>query len=119
MILESSPSSSTMEQVKSHLDFTPRNCSGPCFRDLNYSPFDVNNTKSRRQHLAAYLKFMRPEIDTLLKVYGRRASYKACETLYEKFEKRAVPEPYFEYMVDNYLWKLWCEYSFGPHCNGY
>ncbi|CAG7555719.1 unnamed protein product [Fusarium equiseti] len=96
-----------MEQVKSHLDFTPRNCSGPCFRDLDYSPFDVNNTKSRRQHLAAYLKFMRPEIDTLLKVYGRRASYKACETLYDKFEKRAVPEPYFEFMVDNYLWKLW------------
>ena len=108
-----------MEQAKSHLDFTPRDCSGPCFRDLNYSPFDVSDTKSRRQHLAAYLRFMRPEIDTLLKVYGRRASYKACETLYEKFEKRAVPEQYFEYMVDNYLWKLWCEYPFGHDCNTY
>ncbi|GKU09697.1 unnamed protein product [Fusarium langsethiae] len=96
-----------MKPVKSHLDFASRNRPGPCFRDLNYTPYDVSNTKSRRQHLTAYFKFMRPEVEGLFQYYAARACSKACKILYEEGKERAVSIPFFEYLVDNIFWKLW------------
>ncbi|UZP34881.1 hypothetical protein NXS19_002697 [Fusarium pseudograminearum] len=96
-----------MTTVKSHLDFTSWNRPGPCFRDLNYTPYDVNITKSRRQHLAAYLKFMRPEVSNMFNDYADRGTEMACQWLYEERKACAVSTPFFEYLADNCLWRLW------------
>lgn len=98
-----------MEVAKSHLDFSPRHGSGPCFRDLNYSPVDVNDTKSRRQHLTAYFKFMRPEVSHLFKEYAGRACRQACEMIYNREWKRPISPAYFDYFTDNLFWNLRCE----------
>ncbi|KAM0491690.1 hypothetical protein ACHAP8_010464 [Fusarium lateritium] len=101
-----------MKQAKSHLDFTSQNLPGPCFRDLNYTAYDANITKSRRLHLSAYFKFMRPEVSYLYDEYAVEARKRACQVLYNKTKQRDVPIPYFEYLVDNCFWKLWFS-SFG------
>lgn len=101
-----------MTTVKSHLDFTSWNRPGPCFRDLNYTPYDAHVTKSRRQHLAAYLKFMRPEVSNMFNDYADRGTEMACQWLYEERKARIVSTPFFEYLADNCLWRLWCKFDY-------
>ncbi|OBS28239.1 hypothetical protein FPOA_02180 [Fusarium poae] len=96
-----------MKPVKSHLDFTSENQPGPCFRDLSYTPYDANITNSRRLHLAAYFKFMRPQASSLYDEYAAEARRTACKILYNDTMQRAVSAAYFEYLVDNVFWKLW------------
>jgi hypothetical protein len=101
-----------MKPVKSHLDFTSENQPGPCFRDLSYTPYDANITNSRRLHLAAYFKFMRPQASSLYDEYAAEARRTACKILYNDTMQRAVSVAYFEYLVDNVFWKLWCEFDY-------
>jgi hypothetical protein len=97
-----------MERSKGYLDFSPRITPGKKFSPPK-ATVDVSDTKQRREHLAAYFGFMRPEVHHLMKEYGKKATKMTCQELYDR-GKRVVPVRYFEYTVDHVMWMLWCEF---------
>ncbi|KAM0441919.1 hypothetical protein ACHAQK_004857 [Fusarium lateritium] len=94
-----------MQRTKRYLEFSPRTAPGTKFSPPNLN-LNVSDTKQRREHLAAYFGFMRPEVYHLMKEYGKRATRMTCKQLYDR-GKRVVPVKYFEYTVDRVMWMLW------------
>jgi hypothetical protein len=97
-----------MERTNGYLDFSPRTTPGIKFSPPN-NTLDVSDTKQRREHLAAYFGFMRPEVHHLMKEYGKKATRMTCQEIYDR-GKRVIPVRYFEYTVDRVMWMLWCEF---------
>ena len=91
---------------KSYRDFLRPGVGKPF--NLADQEFDPANLAARRSHMIAYMKHMKPVVDSFVDREHRWAEEALCRSL-ERAGIAEVSIPYFEFMVDRHWWEMWCK----------